>query len=413
MNLEYFIAKRLIKGKEHKISISAPIIKIAIAAIALGVIMMLIAIATGVGLKHKIREKITAFNGHIQIYNYDNNTSEVSVVPVSKEQEFYPKFKNIEGISHVQAVATKGGIIRLENTFEGIIAKGIGDDFNTTIFGEYIVEGVMPNYNGELNSDAMISKIMANRLQLNVGDSFPAIFLKEDDPSKMPNQRKFNIVGIYDSGFEEFDGTYIFVDIRHIQRMNKWGANEVGNFEVFLDDFDTIKEKSNQIYGQTLSNLDTQNITDKYYKIFEWIGLFDFNIAIIIGIMIIVGGINMITALLVLILERTQMIGVLKALGANDWSIRKIFLYNAAYLIGVGLFWGNLIALSFLWLQEKYHLFKFPNPEEYYMEYIPVHIDFYTVAILNIGVLLLCLLMLLLPSYIITKITPVKAIKYE
>ncbi|WP_298487901.1 FtsX-like permease family protein [uncultured Maribacter sp.] len=413
MNLEYFIAKRLIKGKEHKISISAPIIKIAIAAIALGVIMMLIAIATGVGLKHKIREKITAFNGHIQIYNYDNNASEVSVVPVSLEQEFYPEFKNISGISHVQAVATKGGIIRLEDTFEGIIAKGIGTDFNGNVFKEYIIEGVMPNYNGDLNNDALVSKIMANRLQLKIGDTFPAIFLKDDDPSKIPNQRKFKVAGIYDSGFEEFDGTYIFVDIRHIQRMNKWETNEIGNFEVFLDDFDTIKEKSNEIYGQTLSNLDTQNITDKYYKIFEWIGLFDFNIAIIIGIMILVGGINMITALLVLILERTQMIGVLKALGSSNWSIRKIFLYNAAYLIVVGLFWGNLIALGFLWAQEKYHLFKFPNPEEYYIEYIPVHLDFFSVFLLNIGVLLLCLLMLLLPSYIITKISPVKAIKYE
>ena len=413
MNLEYFIAKRLIKGKEHKISISAPIIKIAIAAIALGVIMMLIAIATGVGLKHKIREKITAFNGHIQIYNYDNNASEVSVVPVSLEQEFYPEFKNISGISHVQAVATKGGIIRLEDTFEGIIAKGIGTDFNANEFKEYIIEGNMPNYNGDLNSDALVSKIMANRLQLKIGDTFPAIFLKDDDPSKIPNQRKFKVAGIYDSGFEEFDGTYIFVDIRHIQRMNKWEANEIGNFEIFLDDFDTIKEKSNEIYGQTLSNLDTQNITDKYYKIFEWIGLFDFNIAIIIGIMILVGGINMITALLVLILERTQMIGVLKALGSSNWSIRKIFLYNAAYLIAVGLFWGNLIALSFLLAQEKFHLFKFPNPEEYYIEYIPVHIDFFSVFLLNLGVLLLCLLMLLLPSYIITKISPVKAIKYE
>jgi len=413
LNLEYFIAKRLIKGKEHKISISAPIIKIAIAAIALGVIMMLIAIATGVGLKHKIREKITAFNGHIQIYNYDNNASEVSVVPVSLEQEFYPEFKNISGISHVQAVATKGGIIRLEDTFEGIIAKGIGTDFNANEFKEYIIEGNMPNYNGDLNSDALVSKIMANRLQLKIGDTFPAIFLKDDDPSKIPNQRKFKVAGIYDSGFEEFDGTYIFVDIRHIQRMNKWEASEIGNFEIFLDDFDTIKEKSNEIYGQTLSNLDTQNITDKYYKIFEWIGLFDFNIAIIIGIMILVGGINMITALLVLILERTQMIGVLKALGSSNWSIRKIFLYNAAYLIAVGLFWGNLIALSFLLAQEKFHLFKFPNPEEYYIEYIPVHIDFFSVFLLNLGVLLLCLLMLLLPSYIITKISPVKAIKYE
>ena len=413
MNLEFFIAKRLIKGKEHKISISAPIIKIAITAIALGVIMMLVAIATGVGLKHKIREKITAFNGHIQIYNYDNNASQVSIVPVSINQDFYPEFKTIDGIAHVQAVAAKGGIIRLENTFEGIIAKGIGKDFNTKTFNEYIVAGNMPDYTSELNNHALISKIMANRLQLNIGDCFPAIFLKDEDPSKMPNQRNFKVVGVYDSGFEEFDGTYIFVDIRHIQRMNKWGDNAVGNFEIFLDDFDDIEAKSKEIYGQTLSNLDTQNITNKYYKIFEWIGLFDFNIAIIIGIMILVGGINMITALLVLILERTQMIGILKALGTSDWSIRKIFLYNAAYLIGLGLFWGNLIALSFVFLQDKFRLFKFPNPEEYYIEYIPVHLNFSTVLFLNIGVLLLCLLMLLLPSYIITKITPVKAIRYE
>ncbi len=413
MNFEYFIAKRLIKGAEHKISISAPIIKIAIAAIALGIIMMLIAIATAAGLQNKIREKITAFNGHIQIYNYDNNNSEVSVVPVSTKQDFYPDFNIVDGIAHVQAVAMKGGVIRTEETFEGIIAKGVGTDFNWEVFKEYLVEGKLPNYGGELNNEVLMSRRMAGRLKLNTGDSFSSIFFKDENPDQIPNQRKFTIIGIYDSGYEDFDELYLFTDIRHIQRMNKWEANEVGNFEVFLDDFDDIDQKSNAIYGKTLSTLDTQNIKNKYGKIFEWIHLFDFNVAGIIVIMVIVGGINMITALLVLILERTQMIGVLKALGSANWSIRKVFLYNAAYLISIGLLWGNAIGLGIIWLQHKFRFFKFPNSEEYYIDYIPVEISPVSVVILNIGVLLLCLLMLLLPSYIITKITPVKAIKFE
>jgi lipoprotein-releasing system permease protein len=413
LNLELFIAKRLVKGKQHKISISAPIIKIAIAAIALGILMMLIAMATGVGLKYKIREKIAAFNGHIQIYNYDNNISDVSVIPVSLQQEFYPNFNLVEGVRHIQAVATKAGIIRTEDTFEGIIAKGVGKDYDWTVFEDFVIEGNLPTYTSELNTEVLMSKLMASRLQMGVGDEFFTLFLKQEDPSKVPNQRKFRITGIYDSGFEEFDGTYIFVDIRHIQRMNQWEEDEVGNFEIFLDDFDAIDKKSQEIYGKTLSTLDTQTIKNKYYKIFEWIGLFDFNIAIIIGIMIIVGGINMITALLVLILERTPMIGILKALGADNWSIRKVFLYNAAYLILIGLFWGNLLGLGLIWLQDRYRYFKFPNPQEYYIDYIPVYIDLTTILLLNLGVLLLCMTMLLIPSYIITRITPVKAIKFD
>ncbi len=413
MNLEYFIAKRLIKGKEHKISISAPIIKIAIAAIALGLIMMLVAIASSEGLKLKIREKVSAFNGHIQITNYDNNFSDVSVAPVSLEQDFYPKFTSVEGIEHIQAVATKAGIIRTEETFEGIIAKGIGPDYNWKIFEEYIVEGELPECSGELNNEVLISRLTANRLNLKIGDSFNTFFLKDGDASQVPNQRRFEIVGIYDSGFEEIDALYIFIDVRHIQRMNKWEADQIGKFEVFLTDFDAMQQKENEIRGQIVATLDTQTIRQKYYKIFEWIGLFDFNVAIIIGIMIIVGGINMITALLVLILERTQMIGILKALGTPNWSIRKVFLYNAAHLIAIGLLWGNVIGLGFIWLQNKFKIFKFPNPEEYYIDYIPVHIDVPTVVLLNIGVLMLCLLMLLVPSYIVTKITPVKAMKFE
>jgi len=413
LNLELFIAKRLITGKEHKISISAPIIKIAISAIAIGIVMMLIAIASTAGLQLKIREKVSAFNGHIQIYNYDNNSSDVSVLSVPIEQDFYPKFKNIDGIAHVQAVATKGGIIRTADTFEGMLAKGVGKDYNWKVFKEYLVDGRLPDYSKDLNNEVLISRIKANLLNLKVGDSFVTIFLKDNDPNKRPNNRNFKIVGIYDSGFEELDRDNIFIDIRHIQHMNKWSLNEAGNFEVFLEDFNRIDIKTLEVDDVVPATLETQNIKRKYYKIFEWISLFDFNTALIISIMIIVGGINMITALLVLILERTQMIGILKAIGAANWSVRKVFLYNASYLIALGLFWGNLIGLGVIFMQQKYHFLKFPNPEEYYIEYIPMHITFSSVLILNIGVMLLCLLMLLIPSYVITKISPVRAMKFE
>jgi len=289
----------------------------------------------------------------------------------------------------------------------------VGTDFKWDSFKDFLVAGRLPNFKETLNEEALISQILANRLQLTVGDDFFSIFLKDGDPSKNPNNRKFRVVGIYDSGFEELDANYIFVDLRHIQRMNKWQADEVGNFEVFLEDFDMLDEKTAEIYEKTISNFDTRNLKSKYFKIFEWLSLFDFNIALIIGIMIIVGGINMITALLVLILERTQMIGILKALGSANWSIRKVFLYNAAYLICIGLFWGNLIGLGFLWAQERYRFLKFPNPQEYYMEYVPVHLSPMYVILLNIGVLLLCLLMLLVPSFAISKISPVKAIRFE
>ncbi len=411
MNLEFFIAKRLIKGNEHKSSISAPIIKIAIAAIALGIIMMLIAIATSIGFKQKIREKVSAFNGHIQIYNYDNNNSEVSVHPITKNQPFYPDFKSVEGITHINIVATKGGIIRTENTFEGIIAKGVEDTYNWTYFKEYLIAGKLPNYSGDLSMEVLVSDYLAKRLALKVGSSFFTFFLKNDG-GKIPNQRKFVVSGIYDSGFQEFDSNYMFIDLRNIQRMNKWTPDQIGNFEIYIDNFDQIEEKGKEIYGKTVHNLDTQTIKSKFQTIFEWLELFDFNVALIIGIMIIVGGINMITALLVLILERTQMIGVLKALGANNWSIRKVFMYNAVYLITIGLFWGNLIGIGLLLIQKYFGLIQL-DPSQYYVSQAPVYLDLGYILILNIGVLVLCMLMLIIPSFVITRVSPIKAMKFD
>lgn len=411
MNLEYFIAKRLITAKEYKSSISAPIIKIAIAAIAIGMVMMIISVATGIGLQQKIREKVSAFNGHIVISNYDNNQSEATLTPISKNQKFYPKFNSVAGISHIQAVATKAGIIRTEKAFEGIIFKGVGTDYQWDNIQEYLVAGHLPNLSSQLNSEVVISQFLADRLELKVGDAFNTFFIKENQ-NQLPNIRRLKITGIFNSGFQEFDATYIIGDIRHVQRMNKWSPNQIGAFEIFVQDFDQIQSLGEEVYQQTPSNLDAKTIIEKYSYIFDWLLLFDFNIIIILGVMILVATINMVVALLVLILERTQMIGILKALGASNWSVRKIFLYNAFYLILRGLLWGNCIGIGVLLIQKYFGIIQL-NPENYYVNQAPVYFNLGYIAALNLLTVGVCFLVLLIPSYIITKISPIKAIRYE
>ncbi|GAB1857694.1 FtsX-like permease family protein [Flavobacteriaceae bacterium MHTCC 0001] len=414
MNYEYFIAKRVIGSKAYKSSISAPIIKIGIAAIAIGMVVMMIAIATGVGLQEKIRDKVAAFNGHANIANYDSNASQESIVPITLDKTtapFYPEFKTVEGVAHIQAVATKFGVIRTETDFEGAVLKGVGDDYNWQYFEEFLVEGRIPSFDTKWSEEVLISKYLADRLGFKLGEKFQMYFLK-DDSEKPLNTVGFEIVGIYNSGFQDFDATYLIGNLRHIQRMNKWKQNQIGNFEVFVNDYDDIANTGVAIYQNTPPNLNTSTINDKFYSIIEWVKIFDKNIYGIIGIMILVAGINMITALLVLILERTQMIGVLKAMGSTNWSIRKLFLYNASYLIILGLFWGNVLGLGFLFAQKYLKLFPL-DPSVYYVTEAPVYINWGYILGLNIGTLVLCSLMLLVPSYIITKISPVKAIRFE
>ncbi|PWG05388.1 ABC transporter permease [Polaribacter aquimarinus] len=410
MNYELFIAKRIIAGKKYKNSISSPIIKIAITAIALGIIIMLIAVATGAGLQYKIRDKMAGFKGHVQIINYDNNNSDVSTVPIKKDQDFYPKFKNISGVNNIQIFANKGGILRTETDFEGIIFKGVSTDYNWTFFKEYLVGGRVPDFSLERTKEVLLSQTIMNRLQLKLNDTILATFFKTSK-SKLLSNRKYTIVGVYNSGFAEFDKTMMIGDIREVQKLNKWTENEIGGFEVILESFDEIEAKGEEIYSNIGATLNSKTITETYATIFEWIQLFDNNIWFIIAIMILVAGINMITALLVLILERVQMIGILKALGSNNTSIRKVFLYNAAYLILKGLFWGNIIGLSIIFIQDYFKVITL-NPETYYVNTMPVHISFSYILLLNIGTLIMCFLMLIIPSFIITKIQPSKSIKF-
>ncbi len=413
MNISLFIAKRLILGGHGKSHISAPIIKIAIAAIAIGMVMMLISVATGLGLNYKIREKVAAFNGDLQIISYETNTAHISGSPISKNQTFYPDFKSVSGIAHIQGIITTPGIIRTEETFEGIVAKGVSTDYNWTAFKDFIISGRLPNYRGTLNNEVLISDLMAQKLALKTGDTFRTFFIKNDSKNTIPSQRIFKIAGIYDSGFEAFDSSFIFVDLRHLQRISGWEVDQISAFEVFVSDFDQIDQKTAEVYAATQSDLDVRSVKERYYNIFEWISLFDFNMILIIGIMILVGGINMVTALLVLILERTPMIGILKALGAADWTVRKVFLYQAIYLIGFGLLVGNFVGLGIIYVQDRFKWLQFPNPKEYYIREIPVYMDVSIVLGLNALVLILCSLMLILPSVIVSKVSVVKALKFD
>jgi lipoprotein-releasing system permease protein len=412
MNFEYFIARRIAAHKDYKSSISAPIIKIAILAISLGMITMLISVATSVGLQKKIKEKVSVFNGDLIITNFDTNNSDDSQVPISIQQDFYPNFSISDNVNHIQITASKGAVLRTQTDFEGVIVKGVGPDYNWSYFEDFLTQGMLPNYTApQMSNQVLISEYLANRLGLTIGDKALAYFFNKNS-STPPRTRAFTISGLYNSGFQQFDAQFIIGDIRHIQRLNKWEPDQIGAFELFVNDFDLIEQTNNEVYDAIGSMLDTQTIRNRFYAIFEWLDLFDFNVVLIIVMMIIVSGFNMITALLVLILERTKMIGILKALGSDNWSVRKIFIYNAMYLVGVGLFWGNIIGIGLLLLQQHFDLFAL-DPDTYYVSQVPVYLHWSYIVALNVGTLVLCFLILLIPSYIISKISPVKAIRFE
>lgn len=410
MNYELFIAKRIIAGKEYKNSISSPIIKIAIVAISLGMAIMLISVAVTSGFKQKIREKVAGFKGHVQITNYDNNNSDVSTVALDINQDFYPNFSSIKGIKKVQPYINKGGIIRTATDFQGIVLKGVNKDYDFSFFENYLIEGRLPNFNQKRNKEILISKSIIDRLQLKLNDTIQTWFqTKSATKFKM---RKPVIVGVYDTGFEQFDTTILLGDLKEVQRINKWKENEVGGFEVVLNNFDSLELKGLQIEEEVTPLLKTNTILGSFSNLFEWLKLFDNNVIFIIIIMIVIASINMITALLVLILERVQMIGVLKALGSTNRGIQKVFLYNATYLILKGLFYGNIIGLGILFIQRYFNVITL-NPATYYVSTVPVQINILPLLLLNIGTLLLCLLMLIIPSMLVAKIHPSKSIKFE
>lgn len=408
MNYELFIAQRLIKEKSANKTASAPIIKIAIIAIAMSLIMMMVSVAVGFGLQQKIQQKIALFSGHIEVTSFNGNKSQVSLQPIQGDAKIIKKLQQNDWVTHVQKVAKKHGVIRTATNFEGVILKGVAEDYNWQSFEEYLVSGRLPNFNENTN-EILISETLSNRLKLNLGDKAVTYFLKN---SGKYNIRSFKIIGIYNSGYEDFDKGLVIGSISHIQRLNKWQKDEIGSLEFFVSDFSKIDYYTAKIYDAIPSELDAISIKEKYGEIFQWLQLFDYNVYGIIGIMIIVASINIITALLVLILERTQLIGMLKSLGSTNKSIRKLFVYQASYIIGKGLLWGNIIGLVIILGQYYFHFITL-NPKTYYVQYAPMFISWKYILILNIVTFILCVIALWLPTLVINKISPVKAIKFQ
>ena len=407
MNVEYFIAKRLFTAKEENNTYTKPILRIAILAIALSVAVMLISIMVVTGFKNDISDKIIGFGSHITISNFTNNQSYESE-PISVEQDFYPLVTSVEGVKHISTFATKAGIIKTADEIQGVVLKGVSSDYDWTFFKDNLVSGSVFEVNDSVKSNQiLISENISKTLDLNVGGVLVMYFAQNP-----PRVRKFHISGIYNTAMSDFDKLFVLGDIEHIQELNGWENNEVGGFEIQLSNFDDLDKITDEVYNLTPYNLNAQSIKEKTPQIFNWLDLQDVNVQVILILMLIVGVINMITALLILILERTKTIGILKALGATNWSVRKIFLYSAVNLIVKGLLVGNAIALSFAFLQKKLSLISL-DPATYYMHTVPVNFDLTYILLLNIGTIVVCYLVLIVPSVIITKITAIKAIRFE
>lgn len=368
MGYEQWIARRLMRSGMDTLRVSRPVVRLAISGIALGFSAMIISVAIVKGFKQEIREKVIGFSAHVQISKFDANQSFESS-PIEFNTANLSSIAKLEGVRHVQAFATKAGIVRKGSEIEGVIAKGVDSGYDWSFFRKSLRAGAIPVYaNSSRSSDILISTVLARKLNLNVSDSLVTYFVQQP-----PRARKFKIVGIYETGLEEFDEKFVFCDLAQIRKLNDWNDSTIGGLEVQLSDFDALDEAAPRIYATTGSDLDVRTIREMYPQIFDWLGLQDINAVVIIILMIIVAGINMIAALLVLILERVGTIGTLKAIGASDASVRNIFLRIAALLISRGLFWGNVVGIGICLLQHYFHWIRL-DQDSYYIAYVPIRL---------------------------------------
>lgn len=434
MNFEYFIARKVAASGQK--SFSRLIIRIAIAGIVLSMAVMIIATALIRGFKSEITTKIFGFWGHIHITDINVNNS-FEETPLDMNQEFAKGLDSIQqikyfaeisslknrpdghhleqqqtngGINHVQIFATKKGVIKTKDEIEAIILKGIWHDFDWEFLKKNLVDGRIIELPDTIASkDILISNSTAKRLKLKVGDRLQILFAKDNQQLK----RAYKVCGIYKTGLEEYDKRFALVDLRQVQRLQGWNENQVTGFEVFIDDIDDLEVIRDYLYYEKLPrDLYPETIRRKFPSIFEWLELQNINEVVIILLMLIVSIINMITALMILILERTNMIGILKALGQHNWSIRRIFLYYAAYIIGLGMLFGNILGLSICFLQDQFGFITLQE-EDYYLSVAPIELNFWMILILNIGTLCITVIFLIIPSYLVTRISPVKAIRFK
>ena len=409
MDITYLLAKRIRQSNISKSNVSARIIKIAILAVTIGIASILIAVTTGRGLQKAISNKTAAFNGHLVISTFENNSSQISINPFKIDENYFSVLNGLDNVEHYQKVAYKAGLIKYNDSYEGIVFKGIDSSFNQSIFSEFMIEGRFPDLKKINNSEIIISKYISKRLNINIGDQ-PIAYFKRDNSQLIPNQRRFKVVGIYKSDFSDFDEIYILGSLSQVRVLNDWSEDEVGAVEVYLKNSDNDIDTANKLYKALPFNIDVITLKSRFKNIFQWIALFDLNILMILIIMLFVGVINIATALLILIFERASMIGLLKTIGAKDFQIQKIFLWNGFQIIIKGVLFGNLLGLGFYFSQKYFEWIKL-DPTTYYVNLAPVELNFFEWFYINLSLIFVCLLLLWFPTKVISSMSPSKNIR--
>lgn len=405
MNLSYFIAKRI--SFKRTGGFTGTIHRIAVASVAIGIAVSLISFMILGGFQDKISEKVFSFTGHYQVQKFvSGNAFEES--PTSKSSDFYKNYPQNDLISHVQVYAHKPGLLKGDEEVEGVLMKGIGPDFDSLSFKNSIVQGRFIQFSDSgASNEILVSRKIADKLRLEVGERITMYFVQEP-----PRFRRFEIVGLYETFLENFDDKIIIGDIQTIRNLNGWSADQVGGFEVFVHNNKKLDEMAESIYNSLDFDLKLIKVTDKFIEIFDWLILLNNNVYIFLGLILFVAAFNMVSILFILIMERTQMIGILKALGSSNKQIRKIFVWNGVRIIGRGLLIGNAIAIGFGLIQEKFQLVAL-DPASYYMNFVPISWNWPIFFILNAAVLLVTTLVLFIPAMLISNIQPIKAIRFD
>jgi lipoprotein-releasing system permease protein len=383
--------------------------RLAVTSVALAITVMLISLAVVVGFKNQIRGKVVGFVAPIHIQALDRNES-YEETPFVLDDKLQETLDNCEHITHYQITANKAGIIKTEEAIQGVVMKGVGEDYDWSYFTECMKEGTVPQYvDGERSNDVLLSKNIADKMLLSLGDPVRVWFIDEDMQAR---GRKFNVTGIFETGLSEFDERFVFCDIAQIRKLNHWEENQASVLEIWVDDIENMKEINDKLYYSIPPTLASYTARESNPQIFDWLDLLDTNVWLILALMFLVAGITVISMLLIIIIEKTSTIGLLKAMGASDSFVRKVFLYRSVRILLIGMLIGNIVGLGFCLLQ-YYTGFIHLNPETYYLSAVPVELRLCTVIILNICTFVLWLLMLLIPTGIINRIRPAKSIRFD
>ncbi|MCD8184662.1 MAG: ABC transporter permease [Bacteroides sp.] len=414
MSLSLFIAHRIYRGSDLGKQVSRPAVLIATIGVAIGLAVMIIAVSVIIGFKSQVRDKIIGFGSHIQISHADAARS-FETRPVAATDSLLAVLHDYPAVKHVQRYSTKPGMIKTSDAFQGMVLKGIGPEYSTSFFRRHLLEGEFPQFSDSASSNrVVISKAIADKMKLKLGDKIDTYYIQKE-----VRARRLTIVGIYQTNFSEYDNLFLLTDLCLVNRLNKWEPDQVSGIELELRDYSQLDAATYQIADELSKHPDhygaeycVRNVEQLNPSIFAWLEILDVNIWVILILMLGVAGFTMVSGLLIIIIERTSMIGILKSLGANNYTIRKLFLWLAVFLIGKGMLWGNLIGLAFYFVQKWFGLFRL-NPETYYMDTVPVSFNIWIFLLLNVGTLLASVFMLLGPSYIITRIRPANSMRYE